>query len=243
MKKIVLLTVTFLMILTINGTKCHAGFGWLTDLLKPLSETKLSETKIASGLKEALKVAIDNTVKIVGKTNGYLGNNDIRIPVPEKLQIIEGPLRSFGFAEQLDEFTLSMNRAAEKAAPYARDVFIDAIMDMSVSDAQGILNGGNTAATDYFKTKTKQKLVDTYSPIVDKEMDKFDVTQKFKTITGFYDSLPIKQSIQIPNINDYVVGKSLDGLFFIMGQEETNIRTDPKARVTSLLKQVFSKQE
>ncbi len=126
-------------------------------------QTKLSDTKIGAGLKEALKVGVDKTVQATSKKDGYYANQAIKILMPDSIQKVEPVLRKLGMNQQMDNFVLSMNRAAEKAAPAARDIFINAITDMSIEDVQKIYGGGDTAATQYFQTKTTAKLVEAYN--------------------------------------------------------------------------------
>ena len=229
------------LILFVTGyVSCYAGqFDKIPKNLNLFGQTKLSETKIASGLREALKVGIDRTITALSAANGYLGNETVKISIPEKLQFIEKGLRTIGLESKVDEFVLSMNRSAEKAAPYARDIFIDAIMDMSFEDARAILDGGETAATDFFKEKTRSKLAVAFGPQVEKTLDKYGVTQKYRTLTNAYSAIPLSEKLPPVNIEDYVVNKALDGLFQVLGEEEKKIRTDPKARATELLKEVF----
>ena len=198
------------------------------------------DATVASGLKEALSVGTENAVKSVSQQNGYFGNQLIKILMPEKLQKVADVLGKVGYQKQVDEFILSMNRAAEKAAPKAASIFGDAIKQMTFEDARKILSGGNTSATDYFKGKTHDRLYQEFKPIVSTSLDDVGATRSYKEMMGKYESIPFmdKQSL---DLNHYVTEKSLDGLFFTVGQEEKKIRTDPAARVTDLLKNVFGK--
>jgi len=200
----------------------------------------LSEAKIGSGLKEALKVGTENTVKLTGRTDGYFMNQAIKILMPEKLQTLEKGLRLVGYGPQVDEFVLSMNRAAERAAPQAKQIFWDAIGEMTFEDARRILNGSETAATEYFRAKTSDKLTTAFRPVVDRTMNEFNVTRQYKDLVGRYQAIPFAKTEAL-DIDGYVVGKSLDGLFHVLGEEERKIRTNPAARVTDLLKEVFAK--
>jgi len=200
----------------------------------------LSDVKIGSGLKEALQVGTENTVNLTGKTDGYFSNQAIKILMPEKLRTLEKGVRAVGYGPKIDEFILSMNRAAEKAAPAAKQIFWDAIGEMTFDDAKKILSGGDTAATDYFKAKTTDKLTAAFRPVVDKTMDEYSVTRQYKDLVGRSQAIPFMKS-ETFDIDSYVVGKSLDGLFYVLGQEERKIRTNPTARVTDLLKEVFNK--
>lgn len=200
----------------------------------------LGEGKIASGLKEALQVGTENTVKSTGKKDGYLGNPAIKILLPQKLKTMEKALRFMGKGPQIDDFVLSMNRAAEQAAPLAKPIFLDALKQMTFDDARKILHGGDTAATDYFKAKTSDKLTEAFTPVVEKSMQDVGVVKKYNELTGGASALQFGKPVAL-DINRYVVSKALDGLFYVLGQEEAKIRTNPAARITPLLKQVFGK--
>lgn len=201
--------------------------------------SKTQSGNIDLGLKEALHVGVKNSIQYLGKNDGYFGNSAVKILLPEKIQKTETLLRSIGFGPQLDEFTLSMNRAAEKAAPLAADIFATAITDMSFDDANKILRGGNTAATDYLKGKTYDKLLALFQPAVQKTMAEYQVTEQYNTIAGKVQKLPLVGQAVNLDVHQYVSSKALDGLFYVIAQEEANIRTNPKARVTALLKDVF----
>jgi hypothetical protein len=212
----------------------------LDQILKGLGSggRGLSDVKIGSGLKEALQIGTENAVNLTGRTDGYFLNKAIKILMPEKVRTLEKGLRAVGYGPQVDEFVLSMNRAAERAAPSAKQIFWDAIADMSIEDARKILTGGDTAATDYFKGKSTNKLVATFRPVVEKSMNEFNVTRQYKDLVGRYQAVPFAKSV-VFDVDQYVVTKSLDGLFYIVGEEERKIRKNPAARVTDLLKEVF----
>jgi hypothetical protein len=195
----------------------------------------------ASGLKEALAIGTRNAVSAVSKTDGYFGNQAIKILMPGKLQTVAKALSKVGYQREVDEFILSMNRAAEKAAPQAASYFEDAIREMTFEDARKILQGGDTSATDYFKSKTFDKLYHAFKPPVSESMNEVGVTRAYKGMIGKYtSSVPFAKEESF-DLDHYVTTKSLDGLFYMLGQEEKKIRTDPAARVTDLLKKVFGK--
>jgi hypothetical protein len=200
----------------------------------------LSDAKIGSGLKEALKVGTETAVHFTGKKDGYFLNQAIKILMPEKLRTFEKGLRAVGYGPQVDEFVLSMNRAAEKAAPFAKQIFWDAIGEITFDDARKILSGNDTAATDYFRGKTTGKLSDVFKPIVDKSMNEVGVTRQYNELVGYYEKIPFVKKESF-DLNHYVVTKALDGLFHMVGEEETKIRKNPTARTTELLKEVFGK--
>jgi hypothetical protein len=203
-------------------------------------QSGLTDAKIGSGLKEALKIGTENTVNLTGRLDGYFLNQAIKILMPEKLQNLEKGLRVVGYGPQIDDFVLSMNRAAERSAPFAKEIFWNAIGEMTFEDARKILSGHETAATDYFKTKTTDKLTATFKPVVDKAMNEVGVTRQYKELVGRFQAIPFVKSESF-DIDHYVVTKALDGLFHVLGEEERKIRTNPEARVTDLLKEVFGK--
>lgn len=228
------------MILLLTALPASAQIDRIFKSLGLDQQSGLSDAKIGSGLKEALKIGTENTVNLTGKTDGYLMNQAIKILMPEKLHTLEKGLRVVGYGPQVDEFVLSMNRAAEKAAPFAKQIFWDAIGEMTFEDARKILSGHETAATDYFKGKTTDKLTVVFKPIVDKAMDEVGVTHQYKELVGRFHAIPFVKS-ETFDIDQYVVTKAFDGLFHVLGEEEKKIRTNPAARVTDLLREVFGK--
>src|ERR1700675_231800 len=155
-----------------------------------LGTTNLSDTKISSGLKQALQIGAEQAVKITGRPNGHFSNPDIKILMPNNLRTLEKGLRLVGYGPKVDDFVFSMNRAAEAAAPAARQIFIDAITAMSFDDARRILSGGDTAATDYFKEKTTPQLTAAFRPVVEQTMAKNGVTQQYNSLVSQYQQLP-----------------------------------------------------
>ncbi len=220
---------------------CYAGF--LDSIKKIFSSTsqKISdENTIISALKEAISVGTGNAVKSVSVQDGYLGNEIIKINVPENFKIITDGLRKIGFQKQVDDFVLSMNRAAEKAAPIAKSIFVDAIKEMTFDDAKNILNGSDTAATEYFKTKTNEKLYKIFKPIVSTKVNEVGATRYYKDLASKFSLLPFMKAETL-DLDHHVTNEALEGLFYMIGEEEKKIRVDPKARVTELLKKVFAK--
>jgi hypothetical protein len=200
----------------------------------------LSDAKIGAGLKEALQVATEKTVSLTGKTDGYFANQAIKILMPEKLRNFESGLRAVGFGGQVDELVLGMNRAAERAAPQAKQIFFDAIGEMSFDDARRVLNGGDTAATEYFRGKTTPRLTTAFRPVVEQSMNQVGVSRQYKDLVGRFDAIPFAKS-QAFDLDGYVVDKGLGGLFTVLGEQEKQIRTNPTARATDLLKEVFKR--
>jgi hypothetical protein len=220
-----------------GGLVAHAQ---IPDALKHLGGGRTSgeNGQAASGLKEALEIGTQNTVSLTGKPDGFFGNEAIKILLPEKLRVVEKGLRLAGQGHLVDDFVLSMNRAAEKAAPAANSIFQEAIKQMTFADARGILTGGDTAATNYFKEKTSDQLRVAFRPPVKSAMEEAGVTQRYKAMTGQLSSMPFAHAPSF-DLDEYVVAKTLDGLFYVLGQEEKKIRTNPAAQVTPLLRQVF----
>jgi len=231
----------FIFIIFITYSTSTAGL--FDDVIKGLTTTTKEgpdDKTLISGLKEALSIGTENAVKNVSQVDGYFTNQMIKILIPEKIQKVADILKKVGYQKQVDDFILSMNRAAEKAAPQATSFFIDAIKEMTFEDARKILGGGDTSATDFFKSKTSDKLYNAFKPIVSSSMGEVGVTRSYKEMMAQYESLPFisKESV---DLDHYVTNKALDGLFYMVGQEEKKIRTDPAARVTDLLKTVFGK--
>lgn len=196
--------------------------------------------KIVAGLKEALSIGTDNAVVDVSEVGGYFKNQAIRILLPQEIQKTGKMLRKFGFGGVVDDFEHSMNTAAEQAAPKAKAIFIDAITQMTFDDARRILNGPDTAATDFLRTKTSASISKLFRPIVTKSMDRVGVTRYYKQMVTPLKMLPIDSPVPV-DLDGYVTEKALNGLFVMVAEEEKKIRLDPAARVTDLLKDVFGK--
>lgn len=228
MKKIIIITAVFLCAAVIAATA------------RGQAEGGPGEGMIVSGFKQALTMGTETAVRMVSQTDGYFGNQLIRILMPEKMKIVADMLGKVGMQKQVDDFILSMNRAAEKAAPQAVSIFADAITSMSFDDAKGLLAGGDTAATDFFKTKTSTKIYDAFKPIISASLGETGSTALYNTIMSKFNAMPLAPKVSV-DLEDYVTTKAMDGLFLMIGQEEKKIRTQPAARVTDLLKTVFGK--
>jgi hypothetical protein len=202
--------------------------------------SSLTSSQASGGLKEALSMGVSTAVAETGKPGGYENNPLIKIVMPQKLQTVEKGLRAVGMGAQVDGFEHSMNAAAEQAAPAAKAIFMDALKAMTFEDAKQIVAGGNTAGTEYFKRTTSTKVSDAFRPIIEKAMANTGVTEKYDSLMGSAPKLPFEKAPSL-DINAYVLQKSVDGLFTMMGQEEAKIRTNPAAQVTPLLKTVFGK--
>jgi hypothetical protein len=202
--------------------------------------SSLTNAQASGGLKEALSRGVTSAVAETGRPGGFENNPLIKITMPEKLRTVEKGLRAIGMGAKVDEFEHSMNAAAEAAAPAAKSIFMDALKAMSFEDAKQIVMGGNTAGTDYFKRTTSSQVSEAFRPIIEREMAKTGVTEKFTEMMGSAPQMPFGKTPSV-DINGYVLEKSVDGMFTMMGQEEAKIRTNPSAQVTPLLKSVFGK--
>lgn len=229
-----------LSLLGVMPSTASAQFPDLQEFLRTPSaaSSQVSDDKAAAGLKEALEVGTGKAVNLTGRVDGYFRNEAIRIAMPEKLRMVEKGLRAVGYGPKVDEFVLSMNRAAERAALAAKDIFVAAIREMSFDDARRILSGGDTAATDYFRDKTSDRLRSAFRPAIEKTMKESGVTQRYDELMGRYSSIPLAGGVSF-DANDYVVDRAIAGLFYMIAQQEKDIRTNPEARVTALLKSVF----
>ena len=240
MSKIFLTGVCVIVFLLNPFVSVGADYGsFFKKIQDAISETPgKSQGEIVDGLKEALEIGTGNTVRALSKVNGYYSNPKLKIPLPPYVQKFESILRATGFGSQVDEFELSMNRAAEKAAPEAKDLFVDAIKAMTFSDAKKILNGADNAATAYFQEKTTDKLQGLLKPIIQQSMANVGVTQSYKSLSQKISTLPFAGNYVV-DLDSYVTEKSINGLFIRLAEEEARIRNDPAARVTDLLKKVF----
>ena len=220
-------------------------FGKILDAVsQPSAGTAggLTSSDIASGLKEALRVGVTNGSTQASALDGYFKNPLLKIAFPPEAQNVATKLRQIGFSKQVDQFELSMNRAAEDAAKKAAPVFVKAITSMSIQDAVGILQGQKDAATQYLRRTSGQQLVTEFTPIIDSTLKKNNATKYYADLVNTYNKIPFIQKKVNPNLTEYATGKAVDGLFVLVAQEEQKIRENPAARVTDLLKKVFSKQ-
>ncbi len=196
----------------------------------------------AAGIKEALAVGTENAVKSLSAQDGYFANQAVKILMPKDIQRVADAAKMAGAQKQVDEFILSMNRAAEAAAPQAAKIFGDAIRGMGVDDVRGILSGGDNAATDFFRRTTGDKLTAAFKPIVSKKVDEVGATKAYKDLMGSAGGMgSLLGKGKSLDLDDYVTNKALDGLFATVAAEEKKIRTNPAARTTDLLKTVFGK--
>jgi len=198
----------------------------------------LSNADINAGLKEALTRGADAAVAQLGQKDGFFGNAALKIPLPPALQKAEKAMRMFGMGKQADELVLSMNRAAEAAVPEAKTLLVDAVKAMTLEDARGILTGGKTSATDFFRKKTEAKLTERFGPIVKKNTDKVGLAQQYNQYAGMAAQFKLIDKKQA-NVEQYVTQQALDRLYTLIGEKEAAIRANPMQAGSDLLKKVF----
>jgi uncharacterized protein DUF4197 len=198
----------------------------------------LSNTDAVSGLKDALMQGSAAAVGKLGVENGFLGNEKVKIPLPDALKRVESGLRLLGMQRQADELVVAMNRAAEQAVPEAKALLVGAVKNMSVQDAKGILTGGDTAATEYFRRTTSDQLTQKFLPIVTKATSKVGLAEKYNNLAGQGAQLGLVDAKQA-KIENYVTQKALDGLFLMIAEQEKAIRKDPVGAATGMAQKVF----
>lgn len=220
-------TVIFSLLLSVTSLNAQA-----------ISFTDLSNRDVVAGLKEALSKGATNAVGNLGKVDGFFGNDRVKIPLPDSMKKVDQTLRNIGMGQYADELVLTMNRAAEAAVPEARILLVSAVKEMSVQDAKGILSGGDTAATDYFRNKTSQKLSAKFLPIVQQATAKVGVAQKYNQLAGNAARLGLLDESQV-NLENYITQKALAGLFVMIADEEKAIRANPLEQGSKLLNKVF----
>jgi hypothetical protein len=207
-----------------------------------LAEEKLTSVDVANGLKEALVQGTNNGTNTISKLNGYYNNPQIRIPFPPEVQNVADKLRAIGMGDQVDRFVETLNRGAEEAAKEAGPIFVKAIKSMSIADAWSILKGEDDAATQYLKRTTSSDLERAFKPVITKALDKTKATKYYGDLVNAYNKIPFVDDVN-PNLDQYATERAMEGVFFMIAKEEKNIRENPVARTSDLLKRVFSQQD
>ena len=237
------IVVSFLILLATTFT---ANAQQLKSLIKKAKETvagnsgQLGAQEIASGLKEALAIGAEKGAATLSKENGFFGNPLMKIILPAEAQKVEKVLRGAGLGKMVDDAIITMNRGAEEACKEAAPIFINAIKEMDLNDAIGILRGADTAATGFLRNKTTQPLTEAFRPVINASLEKTGATKYWASMISAYNRVSF-QKIN-PDLSGYVTEKALQGIFTQIAMEEKNIRKDPMARTTDLLKKVFSGQ-
>lgn len=199
----------------------------------------LTNTEISGGLKEALKLGAQTATKNLSATNGFFGNQLIKILMPPEVRTIEAKMRQFGMGSIVDKAILSMNKAAEDASGQALPILVNAITSFTIQDGLAILKGNNTAATDLLRTKTSTQIAAAFRPVISKSMSKYNVEQLWSQVFSQYNALPVIKNKVNTDITGYITDKAISGLFTTVGQEEQKIRKDPAGTANDLIERVF----
>ncbi len=213
----------------------------LSGLISTPAAGPPTQSEIAAGLKEALIIGAQNSVLKTAVENGFYGNSLIKIPFPPEADKVAEKAREFGFDRQVDQFVETMNHGAEKAAAKAAPIFTDAIKGMSFNDVYQIWQGEDDAATEYLRENTLNELQNEFRPVIKGALEEVEITKYWNPLINTYNQIPFTAKLN-PNLEDYVLEETLNGLFLVLAQEEARIREDPAARVTDLLQRVFGYQ-
>lgn len=223
---------------TLRSLIAACGFILFATHANALSVADLSNTEASSGLKEALIQGAGKAVSKLGAADGFFGNKEVKIPLPEAMQKAEKTMRMLGMGKQADELVLKMSRAAEAAVPEAKALLVDSVKKMSVADAKAVLTGGNDAATQYFKKTTATPMAAKFLPVVKKATENVQLAQQYNKFAEMGNKFGVVKKEQA-NLEEYVTQKTLDGVYLMMAKEEAAIRKDPVGQASSLLKKVF----
>lgn len=231
-----------LFLVAINSS---CGVSQIPDLKKKMEKvvvpntSRLTEDEVGRGLKEALNQGIERGVTRLSQPDGYFKDLQIKLLMPEEAKTVEDKLRQIGQGKKVDEAIESMNRAAEDAASEAKDLFVTAIKNLTLQDVMNILHGSDDAATTYLSNNTRTQLFEKFQPIIKVSLDKVGATKHWTSVFTAYNAIPFVQKVN-PDLVEYVTNKAIDGLFIQIAKEELEIRKNPAARVTDLLKKVFA---
>ena len=220
------------------------GCAEMTSILEEVNNTAnsgpspLTNSEVIKGLREALTVGTNNSTAFTSKLDGFYKNPEIFIPFPPKVIKVKEKVEALGMKKQVDEFVMTLNRAAETASKEAAPIFINAITSMSIADGFAILKGNDNAATQYLRDKTSGQLKVKFNPVVKNAISKVEVTKYWNPVINTYNKIPFIKK-ENANLEDYITTKAMDGLFLMIEKEEKKIRKDPLARITDILKKVF----
>lgn len=213
----------------------------LSDFGKSPAETPPTTSEVAEGLKEALIKGVSVGADQLSKTNGYLGNPEVKIPFPPDVKKVEDRLRQIGLGNEVDKFVTTLNHGAEDAAREAKPIFYNAIQSMTIADAWNILKGQPDAATQYLKRTTSSQLKDKFKPVIQNSLSRVNATKYYGDLINTYNKIPLVEKVN-PDLDEYATDLAIQGLFIMIAKEELNIRKDPLARTTDIMKRVFSYQ-
>ncbi len=238
MKQIIIITSILFSVIFTNGQSLDALLKKSTNEFSKINKgSQVSSNEISNGLKEALSIGVTKGTNLLSQPDGFFANAALKILLPPEAKKIESTLRSVGMGKQVDEAILNMNRAAEDACKSATPIFTNAIKQMTVTDAIGILKGADTAATSYLQAKTTAELTNAFRPIIDNSLQKTNANNQWKVLVNAYNQFSLKKIN--PDLASYVTEKSLSGIYQQIAIEEKEIRKNPAARTTDLLKKVF----
>ena len=240
MKNIII--ICLLLLSTTSNAQILKGLLKKATTLVTENKQGLSQDDIANGLKEALTIGAEKGCVNLSKPDGFFKNAALKILMPPEAQKIENTIRSIGLNQLADDFILSLNRAAEDACNTAAPIFVKAIKDITISDGINILRGNDTAATNYLRTKTQTELVASFSPIIKTSLDKVEATKNWEKIITVYNKIPLVNKKINPDLTAYVAEKSMSGIYTEIASQEKEIRSNPMARTTALLKSVFGQK-
>lgn len=226
LEKIIMRRILSVFLLSVITSLAHAQLEGITN------------TDAASGVRQALTEGANAAVGLLGVENGFFANPQVKIPMPPLLRNVEGAMRTFGMRKQADDLVLSMNRAAEAAVPEAKQLLVDAARRMTLQDAKGILTGGQTSVTDYFRRTTSTQLTQRFLPIVKQATDRVGLAQQYNSLTDQAASYGLMKK-GTARIENYVTEKSLDGLYFMIGEQEKAFRSNPLGATSDIVKRVF----
>jgi hypothetical protein len=236
MKNVFILAICVILIFACTTAQINQTLGTVNEALN--TESAPTTNEVGAGLKEALIKGISKGSDQVSQLDGYFKNPKIKIPFPPGVQKVETKLRQLGLDSQVDKFVMTLNRGAEDAAKSAKPIFVSAITSMTIADAWNILKGEKNAATNYLKKTTSDQLIQKFRPVMASSLDKVNATKYYADVIGTYNKIPFVDKVN-PDLKEYATQKAVDGLFFMIAKEEKNIREDPIARTTELLKKVF----
>ena len=210
----------------------------LKKLKKTLEGESVSTGEVGLGLKEALTNGVSKGSDLVSQVDGYFKNPEIKIPFPQEVKQVESRLRQIGLGDEVDKFVLTLNRGAEDAAKEAKPIFVEAVRQMTIQDAWSILRGEQDAATQYLKRSTSSLLKEKFKPIIQNSLNKVNATKYYSDLVNSYNRIPLVQKVN-PDLDEYATDKAIEGIFVMIAKEEKNIRENPLARTSELLKKVF----
>ncbi|MFN8264978.1 MAG: DUF4197 domain-containing protein [Chitinophagaceae bacterium] len=227
--------VTFFLVVSLLATSCTV----LSQLPQLPGGNGVTEAEAGQGVKEALGQGLVRAVLNLNKTDGFFGSQFYKILLPPEVQKVENTMRNIGLGKQVDRAVLQINRGAEDAVGFAKPIFVEAIKQMTITDAINIIRGPKDAATNYFKEKTTAALIKAFTPVVQQSLDKVEATKYYGDLINAYNKFPTTRNKLNPDLTSYVVGKTVDALFDQIAKEETEIRENPVKRTTEILKKVF----